>query len=74
MVGQFAVFEEENGGQATDAHLVGNIFGLFDVKAVKAHFVIKLAGQPFNNRVHDGALAQPIGSKNNEEWLSLPVF
>ena len=73
VVGQLAVFEEEDGGQSADTHLVGNVFGLLDVNAVEAHSVLKITGELLNDGIHDGALAQPIGSENNKKRVPVCV-
>lgn len=73
VAGEFAVFEEIDGRQTADAHLVRDIFGNFDIYPVAAYGISVVFGKPFDDGIHDSALAQPLGSEDDQKRFSIPV-
>ena len=72
MVGNFAVLEKVDSGQATDAKLVGHVLGGFDVNSIKAHFALVVIGKALDDSVHDGSFAQPIRCENYQKRFCVP--
>jgi len=52
---ELTVFEEIDGRQTADAHLVGYVLRDFNIYAVTAHPILIIFGKSLDDGVHDGA-------------------